>query len=97
VLFLQCTRSSDMTRRRRSKGTQEAQGKPPRGVGGGDLAAQLTQLQSVGLSCWGVAMLHIDKSPHNTLDSLFQKIKEVMGSLHEIGLLKALPCFFYMC
>jgi hypothetical protein len=30
---------------------------------------------------WGVAELHVNKTPHNTSDSLVQKIKEVMGSL----------------
>jgi hypothetical protein len=30
---------------------------------------------------WGVAELHVNKTPHTTSDSLVQKIKEVMGSL----------------
>ncbi len=35
----------------------------------------------LGYFVWGVSVLHVNKSPHNTLDSLVQKNKEVTGSL----------------
>jgi hypothetical protein len=35
----------------------------------------------LGYFVWGVSELHVNKIPHNTLDSLVQKNKEVMGSL----------------
>jgi len=30
---------------------------------------------------WGVCELHVNKAPHNTVESLVAKIKEVMGNL----------------
>jgi hypothetical protein len=43
---------------------------------------------------WGISELHINKSPHNTTDSLVQTIKEVMDSLDRDTMERACKCFW---
>ncbi len=42
---------------------------------------------------WGITGLHLNKTPHNTSDSMVHKIKEVMGSLNRNTVARACRCF----
>jgi hypothetical protein len=42
---------------------------------------------------WGVAQLDVNKCPEKTLDSLVQKMKEVMGSLERNTVARACKRF----
>jgi hypothetical protein len=75
--------------RGRQKDAGLVQGKPPRGVGEGGLASQLTQLKPLDYFVWGVSELLSHAKPRNKIKDLIQRLKVVVGYLERGTVVKA--------